>query len=529
MAASLGGTSASPTRLGPTLHPRYLGLALFWACSMLTFRSSILLNGPADTPEFNTLVTVVSFLANMTTLLSISTLVESDPNNLAKLPSWLFCTFVVVGLACIGAAGTWFQDAALVAIVVAGSALTGAGYGYFWGSWADVLGRVHPSSTAFYAPAAFLLTAMIFLIIVLVTAVVPVPPLLLIVPLPVLSLLCLTCCRADAGQAPSPRANGRRYLTALGSLAPLIIAALVFSFLFGFAWETTVLSANSVSQAHELPLVLNLVAAIALLVFVVATRRHINLTLAYQILIPVSIALFAATPFFWHAQPVVFNAIMSAVHGIFDVIIWYMVATTAYDFAVSGFVIGGLVRAISILARLVGIGIGYLIMLIPEMDGGALIGVCVGAVYLLVILLWFLWRSNRHLTVRPPNTENDGAVPPSSCSQCALGTHQPEAPVVAAAETAEAVTTAATPVKIKASNDPDTASEEAMFTLIAKDYGLTRREAEVLPYLAKGRSARVIAEALFVSESTIRTHTRRILEKTCLHSKQDLIDLVDRY
>ena len=51
----------------------------------------------------------------------------------------------------------------------------------------------------------------------------------------------------------------------------------------------------------------------------------------------------------------------------------------------------------------------------------------------------------------------------------------------------------------------------------------------MLPYLARGRSAKVIAEALCVSESTIRTHTRRILEKTCLHSKQELIDLVEKY
>ena len=75
----------------------------------------------------------------------------------------------------------------------------------------------------------------------------------------------------------------------------------------------------------------------------------------------------------------------------------------------------------------------------------------------------------------------------------------------------------------------DDAPDEAVFALIAEDYGLTRREAEVLPYLARGRSAKVIAEALFVSESTIRTHTRRIFEKTCIHSKQELIDLVDKY
>ena len=34
---------------------------------------------------------------------------------------------------------------------------------------------------------------------------------------------------------------------------------------------------------------------------------------------------------------------------------------------------------------------------------------------------------------------------------------------------------------------------------------------------------------LFVSENTIRTHTRRILEKTDLHSKQQVIDLIEKY
>ena len=35
--------------------------------------------------------------------------------------------------------------------------------------------------------------------------------------------------------------------------------------------------------------------------------------------------------------------------------------------------------------------------------------------------------------------------------------------------------------------------------------------------------------ALCVSESTVRTHIRRIYEKTEVHSKQELIDLIDRH
>ena len=64
---------------------------------------------------------------------------------------------------------------------------------------------------------------------------------------------------------------------------------------------------------------------------------------------------------------------------------------------------------------------------------------------------------------------------------------------------------------------------------IPRRFSLTRREAELLPFIARGRSARVIADALFVSENTIRTHTRRILEKTDLHSKQQVIDLIEKY
>ena len=100
------------------------------------------------------------------------------------------------------------------------------------------------------------------------------------------------------------------------------------------------------------------------------------------------------------------------------------------------------------------------------------------------------------------------------------------APVVQAAEAPAASIAPAAP-----ETRPDDAplSEEAVFEQIAEDFSLTRREAELLPFIARGRSARVIADALFVSENTIRTHTRRILEKTDLHSKQQVIDLIEKY
>ena len=109
---------------------------------MLTFRSSILLTGAADTPQYNTLIVVVSFLANMTVLLGVSALVERAPENLAKLSPWPFCGCILVGIAAIGGAGIWFAGPALSASLVIGSTLCGVGFGYLWG-----LSLIHISLT----------------------------------------------------------------------------------------------------------------------------------------------------------------------------------------------------------------------------------------------------------------------------------------------------------------------------------------------------------------------------------------------
>lgn len=45
------------------------------------------------------------------------------------------------------------------------------------------------------------------------------------------------------------------------------------------------------------------------------------------------------------------------------------------------------------------------------------------------------------------------------------------------------------------------------------DLGLTPREVEILEHIAAGSSNREIAERLFVSENTVKTHSARVLDK----------------
>lgn len=62
---------------------------------------------------------------------------------------------------------------------------------------------------------------------------------------------------------------------------------------------------------------------------------------------------------------------------------------------------------------------------------------------------------------------------------------------------------------------------------IAQEKGLTERERDVFCLLAKGYSLKSIAERLFVSENTVKSHRRRIYLKLDINSRQELIDLVE--
>ena len=46
-----------------------------------------------------------------------------------------------------------------------------------------------------------------------------------------------------------------------------------------------------------------------------------------------------------------------------------------------------------------------------------------------------------------------------------------------------------------------------------RDLGITKRELEILSLIAQGLSNREIAEKLFVSENTIKTHSSRLFDK----------------
>ena len=62
---------------------------------------------------------------------------------------------------------------------------------------------------------------------------------------------------------------------------------------------------------------------------------------------------------------------------------------------------------------------------------------------------------------------------------------------------------------------------------MAAERGLTPRETEILGYLARGRTEPYIREQLWLSRSTVSTHVKHIYQKLDIHSKQEIISLIE--
>ncbi len=62
---------------------------------------------------------------------------------------------------------------------------------------------------------------------------------------------------------------------------------------------------------------------------------------------------------------------------------------------------------------------------------------------------------------------------------------------------------------------------------IQERYGLSDRETEIAVLLAKGRTRPYIREQLFISTNTVATHIKHIYGKLDIHSKEELIDMVN--
>lgn len=114
----------------------------------------------------------------------------------------------------------------------------------------------------------------------------------------------------------------------------------------------------------------------------------------------------------------------------------------------------------------------------------------------------------------------------------AQGEPQAEGPAAVSASaqaSARSVNGQATATQTAAAAPDARTPRERLVDWMADDRKLTQREIEVALLIATGRSKAVIAKKLFVSENTVRTHAKNAYAKLGVHSKQQLMDVLEAH
>ena len=70
-------------------------------------------------------------------------------------------------------------------------------------------------------------------------------------------------------------------------------------------------------------------------------------------------------------------------------------------------------------------------------------------------------------------------------------------------------------------------SRQEACDIIAKQYGLTSREEEILALLARGHNGVYISEILFISPNTVRTHIHNIYRKLGVSSREEVLSMTN--
>ena len=315
----------------------------------------------------------------------------------------------------------------------------------------------------------------------------------------VLPVACAACCdltlrpkgAAKNAAAAKPATGAKEKPAPPSLLADVRPNAALFAFVGAFAFTQGVLQyiaalSPGISAAGSALLGARFLAMS--IVFALLAARHVRIDLVLRAGIVVSIlgCILVSNSFFAPVAEGVGVAVMSAGYACFDVVAWALLAEAAYYMPKRS------VRTVAfgVFVWQAGAFAGTLSGCAGDAYGShAAIGVLASAAALGIVGfgVYFLgsefWRAVRYGSSF--STSDEGAAGASG--------NEGERPIEA----------------------------------IAARRMLTKRETDILAYLAAGRSVPYIAEAECISENTVRSHTKSIYAKFGVHTKQELIDAIE--
>lgn len=418
----------------------------------------------------------------------------------------------MVGCLCIIAAAPPLLRSELLFLV--GSVLTGVGTAAFALHAGLLLCALRPGK----ACSALLLAQIVGVFLQFMILGLPsFAALVMFVALPLFSSLCFAV--GSARKQPDAVQESNR-LSPNPKFALLLVAVFILSVASNASRGVYNANATPLRLADDGALV-NLVVVVAICAMAFATalsRRSLNVSHWFY---PAAVAIIAAllVAYLFPEIGSLGFVVTGAAYQMLDIIMWYVFSYVVYQSKMSAvFVVASGRAAIS-----GGVTAGSLVgslFLHPDAMLGDTFVTAVYAVLFIASLIVFLVLPERQiqcLLMPIPDEDEEGAGKGDGVSDEAVSGNASSASAAFSSAGVEGASTEARPI----------APFRARVQQLSDECGLTEREREVFMLLAHGRGSQSISDALTISLYTTRAHTRNIYAKLGVHSRQELMDMVD--
>lgn len=264
-----------------------------------------------------------------------------------------------------------------------------------------------------------------------------------------------------------------------------ILGTTILCFMGGLMLQISGLQDISLGTFQQTSLWASAAAIACLLVPALVVRKLPNLTRVYSVALPVSAAGFLLLPLIWNAAGGIVNAFVQVGAMVAGIILWCMLADAAHRTRTSPILLFSVAFLATSAAQLAGTLVGWVNAETLRQGDLALTAIALVSVYLLLLAAIVLFR-NRSGAPGAAMAEEGADLPVTPeealCQRCAV---------------------------------------------LAERYGFTPRESDIFLLLAQGYTMPAISERLFVSENTVKSHVKRIYQKLGIHTRSELIDLVN--
>ena len=535
---------------------KFLGFGCYYAWIWLCYNSSILCHGSIALTEATTFTS--SMYLSSTAALAVSLLVVAVfGKRLGRFVSsnrFVLCAAALASVATGGVA--WFSGGTRPAVLYAFSIVTGLCTAWVALRLGQVYAKASTRHVIMYTAASFVFACLLYFVVQ------GLPHLLglaitLLLPLAAAALTMLP----DGPDSQVDEHAGHQESLSLGQLPygmflRLILAILVFSFIIGVTRGSAAGSVTVGSLDDQGAIIVFGTACIAGVIYLLAGLVGVDFDIdrLYYPIILLAAAGTLLTPLLGMTSALQAQ-ILGIAYALFALVMWSLLSYVAHATGASAVQVFGFGRGASAVGNTLGWLLGYMLLPAATTSSFDILTVSLVMAFALVVVALLVFNDRvlgsalRSISAR---SQGGGAVAQPAATVAAATQPAPDGRPAAGAQTAAAAEApgagtdgAAVPVQVPGGGsvaEADASIQAAVeashprgggawvssCNRIAERYQLTARERETLFLLAKGHTIESLAAELGVSFNTAKTHIRHVYVKTGVHTRQELIALIER-